>query len=294
MSVRIRANLALSLVAIIWGSAFAAQRVIAQTGNVFIFNGLRFLLGALVLLPFIRKPRLHANRRSLGVIGLTGVVLFVAAAFQQAGMRTTYTANAGFFTGLYVVFVPLILLIFWREQTRRFIWLAIFLAILGAFLLSTSGRVLSMQPGDFLELCGAFFWGLHVILIARLAKHINVLFFSTGQFLVCGFSNLVAGLLVETPTPGSILNTWWAVAYTGIISVALGYTLQVWAQRHTRPTDAAIILSGETVMAAFFGYVFLKENLNLIQWAGCCLIFAAIILAQIGSRQAYLAEQEKT
>lgn len=105
---RIKADLTLLLVALIWGSAFAAQRIIGQMGNVFLFNGLRFLLGALLLWPFLRgKPSLP--RAGWKWVFAAGTVLFIASALQQAGLVYTTAGNAGFITSLYVVLVPIVL-----------------------------------------------------------------------------------------------------------------------------------------------------------------------------------------
>ncbi|MBM3153330.1 MAG: DMT family transporter, partial [Chloroflexi bacterium] len=209
-----------------------------------------------------------------------GTVLFISAALQQAGMRTTTAGNAGFLTGLYVVFVPLILWLGWRERPSRMAVLSIFLAGAGAYLLSTGGRSFQLHPGDDLELLGAVFWALHVVIVAKFARGLDVLAFSTAQFLVCGLLNMGIGLWTEPVDLPSLAGMTWAILYTGIISVGLGYTLQVWAQRHTPPVTAALLLSAEAVLAAFFGYVLLGEALSLLQALGALAILAGIALAQ--------------
>jgi drug/metabolite transporter (DMT)-like permease len=277
--VRFKANLALILVAVIWGSSFAAQRISAQTGSVFTFNGARFLLAALVMLPFVWKS-MRFTRREAWVTILAGSVLFIASALQQAGLRTTTAANAGFLTGLYVVFVPLILFLGWREKPGKLPIVAIGLAMVGAYLLSTGGVGFAPHPGDELEILGAVFWGLHVVIVGKFGARMNLMAFSVGQYIVGGALNLGAGLLLEAPTAELVWSMGWQIAYVGLVSVGIGYTLQAWAQRHTPPTDAALILSGETVMAALAGWVFLAETLLPVQLAGCALILVAIILAQ--------------
>jgi len=320
VSARLRADLTLFLVAVIWGSAFAAQRVVAVTGAVFIFNGLRFLLGALVIYPFA-AARLRtsdiSNRRERGIfwgnlrvpselrgkkkesantgiensrplagsqwwmVLLAGGLLFIGAALQQAGMRTTTAANAGFFTGLYVVFVPFLLWIGWRERPAWLLVISVILAAGGAYLLSTGGKTFRLHPGDELELLGAVFWAFHVVVVGKFAPRLDALAFSAGQFAVCGLLNLAAGAATE-PFNGTILLSFLGpLVYTGVLSVGIGYTLQVWAQRYTPATYAALILSAETVMAALFGYLLLGETLTAIQLAGCGLILAGIVLAQV-------------
>jgi drug/metabolite transporter (DMT)-like permease len=275
---RLKADLVLVLVAMIWGTSFVAQRIAGKDGSVFLFNGTRFLLAALLLLPFLR--RIVWERALWFWAVVAGAILFVASALQQAAMVSTTAGNAGFLTSLYVILVPLILFIGWREHLHPLALLAVGLAVLGAFLLSTGGAY-HIQPGDWLAIAGALFWAAHVVLLGKPAAKFNALAFSTGQFLVAGLLNLAVGLFVELPFRGNVLTWSGAVAYTAIFSVAIGYTLQVWGQKHTPPADAALILSLEAVFAALSGWLLIKEHLEGVQILGCGLIFLAVILAQV-------------
>ena len=312
---RLRADLTLLTVAAIWGSAFAVQRVAASHLGPFIYSGARFLLGALTIFPFtgIRlgpiprlvkrslgnthqlgrrwrssrqqgaaQPRVEpGSARFKGLRGgmLAGSLLFGGAVFEQAGLRFTTAGKAGFITALYVVLVPLFLALGWRQRPRRSVWAASLLAATGLFLLSTGGR-LALAPGDGLILVGAVFWALHVILISRLAQRVNVLRLALVQYLVCGLLSTCLGLVLEFPTPGEFASAWWTVAYAGIVSVGLGYTLQLVGQRVAPPTDATVILSTETVFAALSGWLFLGETLTTRQLLGCGFMLAATLLAQ--------------
>lgn len=276
---RLKADLTLLLVALVWGSAFAAQRIIGEMGNVFLFNGLRFLLGALLLWPFLRgKPSL--DRSGWKWVFIAGAVLFVASALQQAGLVYTTAGNAGFITSLYVVLVPIVLFFGWKERPFWTQIVAVFLAIGGGYLLSTGGEF-HIQSGDLLELAGALFWAFHVVVLGKFASRYDALRFSAGQFLVSGMLNLGVGAFTESIPMAQIWLFVGALLYTAIFSVGVGYTLQVWAQRHTPPTDAAILLSLEAVFAVLFGWLVLGEVLSPIQTLGCGLIFVAVLLAQI-------------
>jgi len=275
---RLQADFLLLLAAVVWGSAFAAQRVAAERLGVFLFNGPRFLLGALVLLPLLRGRRL--DRRTLAWAALAGVLLSIAAALQQAGLKHTTAGNAGFITGLYVVLVPMILFGFWREKLDPACWVAAGLAAAGLFLLSVGGEF-RLAPGDGLELVGALFWALHVITIGRAMRRVDPLVFSAGQFLVAGLLNTPLGLGLEWSKLGGFQSAWWAVAYTGVFSIGLGFTLQAVAQKRSPPADAAILLSMESIFAALFGWVLLGEQLTARQLVGCGLILAAMLLAQL-------------
>jgi drug/metabolite transporter (DMT)-like permease len=281
---RFKADLTLLLVSIIWGSAFVAQRVAGQMGSVYLFNGARYLLAALVVLPFV--IRLYQTSSAIRPVPRTqyqwmliaGLLLFMASALQQLGMVYTTAGNAGFITSLYVVLVPVLLFTIWREKAHLMSVIAVVLAGAGAFFLSTGGRF-EVRAGDVLELVGALFWAFHVIVLGKYASKFEALSFSVGQLAVCGFLNLGIGLVVEASMPlrFPILG---AIAYTAFFSLGLCYTLQIWAQQHTPPADAALLLSLESVFAVLSGWLLLSEKLAPIQMFGCVLIFVAVLLSQ--------------
>jgi drug/metabolite transporter (DMT)-like permease len=274
---RLKADITLLIVAVIWGSAFVAQRVAGQLGSVYLFNGARYLLAGLVVLPFVGRGFAVSAAQWRWML-LAGLLLFVAAAFQQAGLLYTSAGNAGFITSLYVVFVPIALLIGWRERPGWLAILAVGLAGVGAYLLSTGGDF-ELRAGDSLELAGAVFWTLHVVLLGKYAPRFEPLSFSVGQLLICGVLNLLLGAVVEQPVFAWELAG--AAVYTAVFSLGLGYTLQVWGQRHTPPADAALILSLESVFATLFGWLLLREQLTVPQGIGCALIFGAVLLSQV-------------
>jgi drug/metabolite transporter (DMT)-like permease len=265
----------------IWGSAFVAQRVAGQMGSVYFFNAARYLLAALVVLPFARRQVASIKQIPRGQYKwmlIAGFLLFVGSALQQAGMVYTTAGNAGFITGLYVVLVPFALFFFWREKPHWLSIVAVILAGVGAFLLSTGGRF-QVQPGDALELIGALFWTFHVIVLGKYASRFESISFSAGQLIVCGVLNLLLGVLAEPMIKfdGQLI---FAIVYTAVFSLGLCYTLQIWGQRHTPPADAALILSLESVFAVISGWLILHERLVAIQILGCILIFVAVILSQ--------------
>ena len=276
---RLKADITLFIISIIWGSAFVAQRVAGQLGSVYLFNGFRYLLAALVVFLFVRRINaLSIPRTQYKWMGVAGFLLFVASALQQAGMLYTTAGNAGFITSLYVVLIPVLLFLFWRERPHWLMVAAFILAGVGAFLLSTGGRF-EVRTGDMLELVGALFWAVHVIVLGKFASKFEPMSFSVGQLFVCGTLNLVTGLFLEPmiQVNGQIL---FAIAYTALFSLGLCYTLQVWAQRHTPPADAAILLSLESVFAVLSGWLLLGETLARMQIVGCALIFVAVLLSQ--------------
>jgi drug/metabolite transporter (DMT)-like permease len=280
-STRLKADLTLLLVALIWGSSFVAQRVAAQSMSVYLFNGLRFLIGGLVLLPFLlRQKRPWFRLADFPGVALAGFFLFAGNTLQQYGLRTTSASNAGFITGLYVVLIPLILAVFLRQSPPHVVWLAALLAAVGLYLLSTSGSFI-LASGDAYELAGAVVWALHVLMISWLVKRVDIFPLAVIQYTVCGVLSLAAAKLVETPSSAGFTVIWWTVLYTSLFSIGLGYTLQAVGQKVAPPADAAIIMSSEAVFAALSGWLLLDEHLSGVQLLGCGLMLAGMILAQV-------------
>lgn len=210
---------------------------------------------------------------------IVGFVLFGGSAIQQLGLMYTTAGNAGFITSLYVVLVPILLFVVWREKVHRVSVIAVLLAGVGAFFLSTGGSF-QVRIGDLIELIGALFWTAHVIMLGKYAARFESMSFSVGQLLVCGALNLALGLFLERSMPmdPALLI---AILYTALFSLGLCYTLQIWAQRHTPPADAALILSLESVFAVLSGWLLLDERLVPVQMFGCVLIFVAVLVSQL-------------
>ena len=276
---RLKADFTLLFVTILWGSAFAVLRLAAGHGSVFFLNGLRFLLGAVLLLPFA-KLRGAFRRDNLIYVGLAGSALFIGSGLQQAGLATTTAGNGGFITSLYVVIVPLLLWLIWKERPSPLIGVAVLMAISGGYLLSTGGSF-KIRPGDLLILIGSVFWAVHVVVVNKVQGKMDALPVALGQFAVCGLLSLGTGILFEHPSQANMLAILPAILYTGVLSIAVGFTLQVIAQKHTPANDAALIMSMESVFAVLFGWIFLHETLLPVQSVGCILILGAVVLVQV-------------
>jgi drug/metabolite transporter (DMT)-like permease len=290
---RLKSDLTLLLAAAIWGSGFVAQRLGANSMSALYFNGSRFLLAAFLLLGLVRF-RWRLGRRSWKIAGLAGTFLFAASLAQQAGMATTTIGNTAFITGLYVVIIPLFMFLFWRERTTWATLAAVGLAAGGIALLALQDSLV-FNPGDWLELVGAFLWAGHVILIGKLSGQVPEGGFALaiGQFLVCAAWNLLAGLLLEPGGAPSILLAWPAVIYSAIFPVAAGFTLQILGQRNAPPVDSAIILSMEMVFGALFGFLVLGEGFSPRQMLGAGLILAAILLCQVKTGNTHPATESE-
>ena len=270
----------LLLAAAIWGVGFVAQRMASFHLGFNAFNGIRFLMGGLVLLPFIFK-RLRTQKLRAGWMLLAGSVLFVASSLQQLGIGTTSAGTAGFITGTYVVLVPVILAIFWKKKTSPLTWLAALIALGGTYLLSTGGSVITPSSGSLLLLAGSFVWALHVIVVGLAVQKVDVFIFSAGQFLVAGIIHIAMSFFIEPVTLTALRASWLPLLYAGLFSVSLGFTFQAIGQRRAPAADAALILSLESVFAALAGVFLLQETMNPVQVIGAAIILAAIIFAQL-------------
>ena len=283
-----RSELLLLLASAIWGFAFVAQRVGMEHIGPFLYNGIRFALGSLALLPLIlirsrHSDRPHAqapflSRRTMKFGGFVGVVLFCGASLQQTGIVSTTAGKAGFITGLYVVIVP-VLGLFVRQRSGLGTWVGALIAAAGLYLLSMTGRF-EISRGDFLVLCSAFFWAGHVLLIGGLSKKFDVVKLAFMQFAVCSVLSLISALAVETIILNKIVDAAIPILYGGLLSVGVAYTLQVVAQQHTPPAHTAIILSLETVFAVIGGWLILSETIPPRGLAGCALMLVGILLSQ--------------
>ncbi|MGC9521212.1 MAG: DMT family transporter [Anaerolineae bacterium] len=290
----LQANLLLLLAAAIWGFAFVAQRVGMLHIGPFTFNAIRFGLGALSLLPLIRATRgrrRHTERvgghRSLGRLFLAGlavgVVLFAAASAQQIGIVTTTAGKAGFITGLYVVLVPLLALV-WGERASWATWIGAVLAVVGLYFLSVTERF-TLAPGDAWVLLSAVLWAVQIQLIAHFTRSVDPLPLATMEFAVCSVLSWITALLTEPIAWVGIQAALWPLLYGSFMSVGIAYTLQVVAQRHARPTPAAIIMSLESAFAALGGWLLLDEQLGARSALGAALMMVGMILAQIRAGQ---------
>ena len=286
---RLNANLLLLITALVWGSTFTVQQLaMAHIGPIF-YTGARFLLGALVVLPFawmqgrrlVRDEGWHLSGRDTFGFLCTGSALFAGALLQQIGIKYTTVANAGFLTALYVPLTPLIALVVLRSAPHWVVWPAATGCTLGAYVLA-GGDITSIHSGDLWVIAGAFFWAAHVLLVGFMAQRTGAPFVvASAQFFVCAVWGLAWGGVSEPVDLDVVAAALPYIAYGGILSVGFGFTLQVVAQRHTPAPDAAIILSSESVFAAITGVIFLGEVLGVNDILGCVLILSGVLAVEL-------------
>jgi drug/metabolite transporter (DMT)-like permease len=281
----LKSDTLLLLTSIIWGFAFVAQRVGMDYVGPFAFNGVRFALGSLSLLPLVLITRKKGNISPIPSIkililggSLAGLALFMGASLQQIGIIYTTAGKAGFITGLYVILVP-ILGIFLKQRTEIGTWIGAILAAIGLYFLSITAE-LTIAFGDLLQLIGAFFWAGHVHIIGQFSRKISPIKLAFFQFITCSILSLITAMFVEVISLQKLFQAGIPILYGGVLSVGVAYTLQVVAQRDAHPAHAAILLSLEAVFAVVGGWIVLDETLSLRGFLGCTLMLAGMLLSQ--------------
>lgn len=288
-----QANLMMLLAASIWGFAFVAQRVGMDTMGPHWFNSLRFFIGVVALMPVViwmdrvqAKSAAESSKSSVKTLlmggAVAGFLLFIGATFQQVGLQYTTAGKAGFITGMYIFFVPLIGL-FFRMKTGLGTWLGALIALWGLYLLSIN-EDFTLSKGDTLQLICALAFAGHVLMIGYLASRMDTVKLSLVQFFVAGLLAMILALYFEQLTWGMITSTAVPLLFAGVMSTGIAYTLQTIAQQHAHPSHAAIILSSEGVFAVVGGFLLLNEVLPVQGLLGCGLILAGMLMSQLMPR----------
>ena len=261
------------LAAFIWGTAFVAQDLCADSIGAFAFNATRYFIAVLALLVVIlisdkvkkNKPTLTAQEKKAANKQLGGLccgaALAIASNFQQAGLVAgTDAGKAGFITALYVVLVPVFGLFFKRKVSLP-TWIAVVLSVVALYLLCIKGDF-SLAPGDLLVLVCAVCFAVHILVIDHFTAYCDGVKLSCLQFLFAGIISTICMFIFEDVDFAAILSCALPLLYVGVFSCGVGYTLQ-------------------SVFAVIAGAIILKQQMTVREYIGCAIMFAAVILAQI-------------
>jgi drug/metabolite transporter (DMT)-like permease len=277
------------LCTLIWGTTFIAQDTGMDKIGPLTFNGARFFVGFLSIIPFAiifeRKKiisQININKKLFyQFLFLIGLFLFLGTYLQQAALLYTDVANAAFFTVFYVPMVPIILFLFYSKSIHWSIWLCVILCVAGVYLLSDFSNA-TIRLGDSLVLLCAIFWSLHIIFIGKFIKNFNLpLFFGAMQALVVALFSSFFAFYYETITFVNILNESISIIYAGIMSGGIAFTLQIYAQKNISPAPSAIIFSLEGVFATIAAWIILDQVLGISNLIGCAFILTAVIFSQL-------------
>ena len=301
----LKANVLLLLTSMIWGFAFIAQRVGIKYVGSLTFNGIRFALGSISLIPLVLFSKFKAKNggsinfksedsKPFEVIKagtIIGLMLFAGVTLQQLGLKETTAGKAAFITGFYLILVPLFG-IFFKQKINASTWIAGVVSLAGLYLISIN-EDFSIARGDLLVFLGSFFWAGHILFIDRFNRKYEPLKLSLVQYIFCSLLSLILALVFEDITIDGIVQAAVPILYGGIASVGIAYTLQIYGQKYARPSHAAILLSLESVFAAIGEFLILGETMSLRAYTGCLLMFAGVISSQLGSINGYHTKATK-
>lgn len=280
----VKSNVFLFITAIIWGFAFIAQKVGMKFLGPYTFNGVRFTLGSISLVPILlvfknRDRGIEKGEIKVFKAGtLSGLILFLASSFQQVGLETTTAGKAAFITGLYIVIVP-IFSIFLKRHIAINSWIGAIISVIGLYFLCVKTDF-TIEYSDFLELISGFLFAVQIMLIDNFANRFDAIKLAFYQFLTCAVFSLLVAIFRENISFSAIRQGAVPILYGGIMSVGVAYTFQILGQKDADPNYASIIMSMETVFAAIGGFILLGEYMEMRQIIGCIFMFIGIILSQ--------------
>ena len=268
--------------AMIWGVAFYFQKTAMADIGPLLFTGLRGMIAAIVLIPFMLREQRTSDVPAIRVIPVAlagGLTFFVAGAIQQQGLVTATVINTGLLTSLYVVVTPVVYWLLERRRPSRVVWIASLVAAMGVWSLSGAGFG-GLSPGDWLVVLAVLGWSAHIVVSGRAARLARPATFTFLEFSVVGLIGLTSAFLFETFSFDDIVNAADSILYVGVLSTAVTFTLMAIALQHVAAPRAAVLLSSEILFSSAAGYLFLSERLSPIGWVGALLIVLAVLLVR--------------
>ena len=274
---------------IIWGTTFIAQDTGMQVIGPYVFNGVRFFVGFLTLVPFyllLEKKNTYKeiskNKSKFIYLSiLIGLFLFLGTVFQQVALLYTDVANAAFFTIFYVPMVPIIVFFLFKKNIHWSVWPSVILCVIGGYLL-TNFYDATVRLGDTLVIIGAIFWSLHIIFIGKIIEEFDApILIGLIQTIIVSTCSIILALIFEDFIIKNILDQKVQILYAGILSGGIAFVLQIYAQKNISPAPAAIIFSLEGVFATIAAWIILSQILNINNILGCSFILVGVMISQL-------------
>ena len=274
---------------IIWGTTFIAQDTGMQVIGPYVFNGVRFFVGFLTLIPFyllLEKKNTYKvvskNKSKFIYLSiLIGLFLFLGTVFQQVALLYTDVANAAFFTIFYVPMVPIMVFFLFKKNIHWSVWPSVILCVIGGYLL-TNFYDATVRLGDTLVIIGAIFWSLHIIFIGKIIEEFDApILIGLIQTIIVSTCSIILALIFEDFIIKNILDQKVQILYAGILSGGIAFVLQIYAQKNISPAPAAIIFSLEGVFATIAAWIILSQILNINNILGCCFILVGVLISQL-------------
>ena len=302
----LKGTLLLLIASVIWGTAFVAQSMGTNYLNAFAFNSLRNFIGVFALIPVLLWQICTENRnmncvhsKSIGdfahnlqnifsrdlLLGglICGTALCLASNFQQLGIESSTVGKSAFITTLYIILVPLLGL-FFKKKLPLQIWIGVILAMIGLYLLCMKDEAFVLTIGDIYLLLCAFFFTIQITAVDYFAPKVNCVALSMMQFLVTAIESGIGMLFTGLPSLENIQGAMIPLLYAGVLSSGIAYTFQIIGQKHLAPTVASLLMSLESVFATLAGWIILNEILSTKELIGCGLVFTAVILTQLPTK----------
>lgn len=286
--------------AMIWGLSFVAQKQGMEFVDGFTFNGIRSLLGGIVLLPIIifrsiknkdgvklSPAEKKSSRKDIikGII-IVGTMLCIGSNLQQFAFDYIEPGKVGFITALYMLLVPLISFIIYKKKQPVTTWLGVFLGVGGLYMICMGGSSsFGLGKGEILALLCSIAFALHIIVIDKYASKIDAIVLSCGQYMVTGIISCILMFIFEKPSMDGIMQAAVPILYAGIMSCSCAFTFQIIGQKYTEPTLASMLLCTESVFSVIFSFIILGERMTVVEYIGCAVMFAAIIIAQLPAKK---------
>lgn len=293
---QLKGVLMLLLTAFVWGSSFVAQSVGMEDVEAFTFNGIRTLMGAAVLIPFILirdkisakglsaekiAERRASDKKTVIYGSFLGIALCAASNFQQFAFNYSTSGKIAFITALYMFFVPLLRL-FLKKRVPAITWVCVLFGFIGLYFLSIDPTDLTaINKGDILTLICSVLFAVHILLVERFAPDVDGIKLSCVQFTVSGAISCALMLIFESPELPAIKSAIIPLLYSGVMSCGVAYTFQIVGQKYTEATVASLLMCMESVFGVLCGALILHETLSGREIAGCVIMFAAIVLSQL-------------
>lgn len=291
------------LAAVVWGLSFVAQSEGAHIGT-FTFNGIRMLIGGIVLIPLVifsfkkENASLPAGEKKKFplkdvIIGgvCCGIPLCIGSNLQQHAFNFIEVGKVGFITALYMVLVPVIG-IFLKQKARFNIWIGVAFGVVGLYFLSIPKGDFSIGKGELITIMGAFAFAAHILVIDRFCKKVDNIALSCAQFFVAGILSIICMLIFEEPEFDAVIGAGVPLLYAGVMSCGVAFTAQIFGQKYTEPAVASLLLCLESVFAVLFGWLLLHQTLSTRELFGCLIMFIAIVFTQIPSDKFILKKKK--
>ena len=294
MKNRLTANIALFMTSLIWGLSFVAQRAGMEYIGPFTFNMVRSIIGGLSLIPVViwvktayrdtrTKEIKHTQHVNLARAGIAcGIALFIAMSIQQYCMQYVAAGKGGFITALYIVFVPIITVLY-GEKLQKNIIISVFLSFVGLYLLCFKQNT-GFCIYDLFVLLSAFFYAIHILVVNYYSSKVNAIKASCLQFFIVGILSSILVMLFESPNINSIIDCKIPILYAGVITCGIAYTLQIYGQKYTTPVLASLILCTESVFAVLGGVLILGETMCFKEILGCLFMISGVILSNLSDK----------